>query len=274
MPGQDVTHFTAVDHTADPGFFLHFLDEANRLLAGGGWKPAMLAGIQPEAGMQILDLGCGAGCDAFDLAARVAPGGHVTGVDLSESLIAEARRRASGRNLPVSFEVGDAQALRFPDGSFDAVRTERMLMHVPDPAPALAEMARVLRPGGRMAVQDFDWETQFCDSPYQETTRRILVSFCDAMKNGWVGRRLPRLFREAGMTGITTSCYTLPVPYDFLQLLLGGHIARAVAKGAITEQEADLWWTHLAQANTQGTFLYGVTAFVVCGVKPFPLSGS
>ena len=98
----------------------------------------------------------------------------------------------------MSFEVGDAQSLRFPDESLDAVRTERMLMHVTDPARALAQMVRALRPGGRMAVQDFDWETQFCDSPYKDTTRKIALSFCDGMKNGWIGRRLPRLFREAG----------------------------------------------------------------------------
>jgi ubiquinone/menaquinone biosynthesis C-methylase UbiE len=184
MAGGDVTHFTSVDHTADPGFFLRFLDQANRLLAGGGWKTAILDGLSLEAGMKVLDVGCGAGDDAFDLVARVMPRGEVAGVDISESLIVEAIRRGSGRNLPVSFEVGDAQSLRFANGSFDAVRCERMLMHVPDPSRVVTEMVRVLRPGGRMVVQDFDWETQFCDSPYKEITRRIALSFCDRMKNG------------------------------------------------------------------------------------------
>jgi ubiquinone/menaquinone biosynthesis C-methylase UbiE len=272
MASQDVTHFTAVDHTADPGFFLHFLDQANELVAGSAWKPAILDGLRLEAGMKVLDVGCGAGDDAFNMAVRVMPGGQVTGVDLSESLITEAVRRLSGRDLPVNFERGDAQALRFPDKSFDAVRCERMLMHVLDAARAVSEMARVIRPGGRIVVQDFDWETQFCDSPYKETTRKIALSFCDAMKNGWIGRCLPRLFREAGISDITTSFHTLPVTYDFLQLLLGGHIARAVHTGALGAQEADLWWTHLAEANASGAFLYGFTAFVVCGVKP-PLCG-
>jgi hypothetical protein len=88
------------------------------------------------------------------------------------------------------------------------------------------------------------------------------------MKNGWIGRRMPRLFREAGMAGISTSFHTLPMTYDFLQLLLGGHVARAVRDETITGEEAGLWWTHLAQADAQGTFLYGFTAFVVTGVKP------
>jgi SAM-dependent methyltransferase len=167
----------------------------------------------------------------------------------------------------VKFEVGDAQALRFPDASFDAVRTERTLMHVPDPSRALAEMARVLRLGGRMVVCDFDWESQFCDSPLKDTTRKIALSFCDGMKNGWIGRCLPRLFREVGMTDISVSFQTITVTYDFLQLLLGGHVARAVAAGILSEQEADLWWTHLAQANAEGIFLYGFSAFIVDGVK-------
>jgi len=60
---------------------------------------------------------------------------------------------------------------------------------------------------------------------------------------------------------------TITVTYDFLQLLLGGHVVRAVASGTLTEQEADQWWSHLAHANVEGTFLYGFTAFIVSGTK-------
>ena len=268
MPEQDVTHFTTVDRTSDPSFFLNFLDQANKIPAVIEWKRAILDGLRLGGGEKVLDLGCGAGEDAFDIAARVGPGGHVTGVDISEFLIAEAIRRSSVRNLSVNFEVGDARSLRFADESFDAVRTERMLMHVPDPVRALGEMTRVVKAGGRMAVQDFDWETQFCDSPHRETTRKIALSFCDGMKNGWIGRCLPRLFREAGMTDVTVSFRTVTISYDFLQLLVGGHVARAASSGVLSENEADLWWTHLARANAAGSFLYGFTAFVVSGVKP------
>jgi ubiquinone/menaquinone biosynthesis C-methylase UbiE len=265
MPSQDVTHFTTVDHTADPDFFLQFLDEANKQPGVITWKSALIDSLRLQPGMRVLDIGCGIGADAFDLASKVGPSGLVTGVDFSETLIAEAIRRSAGRNLSVTFEVGDAQALRFPDHAFDAVRTERMLMHVPNPQQALSQMARVLRPGGRMAVQDFDWESQFCDSPYKDTTRKIALSFCDSMKDGWIGRRLPRLFREVGLTDISVSFQTLTISYEFVQLLLGGHVALAVSTGVLSKHEADLWWSHLAQANADGTFLYGFTAFIVCG---------
>ena len=268
MSNLDVTHFTTVDHTSDPGFFLRFLDAANKLPGVIAWKSALIDGLRLERGAHVLDIGCGMGADAFDLADRVGPHGLVTGVDFSETLIAEAIRRLGSRNVSATFEVGDAQALRFPQHTFDAVRTERMLMHVLDAQMALSEMARVLRPGGRMAIQDFDWETQFCDSPYKDTTRKIALSFCDGMKNGWIGRRLPRLFREVGMVDVAVSFQTITATYDFLQLLLGGHVARAVSSGVLSEQEADLWWTNLAQAEDEGTFLYGLTAFIVSGTKP------
>jgi hypothetical protein len=87
------------------------------------------------------------------------------------------------------------------------------------------------------------------------------------MKNGWIGRCLPRLFREVGMTDISVSFRTVTPTYDMLQLMLGGHVARAVADGVLVEEEANLWWTHLAQANAEGIFLYGFTAFIVDGVK-------
>src|SRR5579859_8020786 len=110
MPHQDVTHFTTVDHTADPSFFLDFLDEANKQPGVMAWKSALIDGLRLQPGAQVLDIGCGIGADALDLAAKVGPNGLVTGVDYSETLIAEANRRTTGRNLSVTFEVGDAQA--------------------------------------------------------------------------------------------------------------------------------------------------------------------
>lgn len=264
MVQQDPTHFTTVDHTGDPNFFLHFLDEANKIPGIIPIKQALIEALRLHPAAHVLDIGCGTGADALELAAHVGAAGHVTGVDFSEILIGEAIRRAAGRGLPVSFEVGDAQALRFPDGTFDAVRTERMLMHLSDPEKALREMARVLRPGGRMSVQDFDWETQYCDSPYKETTRKIALSFGDALKHGWIGRRLLRLFLEIGMTHVSVQHHILEMPYDFVQLVLGHHVA---ASGALSEQEANRWWTQLAQASAQGTFRYGITGFIVSGVK-------
>jgi len=118
-----------------------------------------------------------------------------------------------------------------------------------------------------MSVFDFDWETQFCDSPHKETTRKITQSFCDAMKSGWIGRKLPRLFRANGMTDVAVKPQTVLIHYEFLQLLVGGHVARMHAAGTLSAEDADEWWTSLARADRDGAFNYGFTAFIVSGVK-------
>src|SRR5262249_26305860 len=129
---DDITFFSAVDRTKEPNFFKRFLEEGNRLPRIIASKPIILAGLQLTAAERVLGVGCGVGDDAFDLARVVGSGGRVVGVDISESMINAARDRASVQNLAVEFEMGDAQALHFADETFDACRTERMLMHVPD----------------------------------------------------------------------------------------------------------------------------------------------
>jgi ubiquinone/menaquinone biosynthesis C-methylase UbiE len=264
---EDVTFFTSVDLMNEPGFFLRFLEEGNKLPDIIASKPLILSGLQLEGGESVLDLGCGLGDDTFAIAQLVGAQGRAVGVDVSENMIAEARRRAGQRGPKAEFEVGDVQALRFEDATFDACRTERMLMHVPDADRAFAEMARVIRRGGRLSVFDFDWETQFVDSPYQETTRLITRSFCDNFKNGWIGRRLPRLFKQHGITDVSITPRTIMITYPFLELLLGGHVARAQQTGVVRAAEADRWWVQLREADQAGTFVYGFTALIVAGVK-------
>jgi len=69
------------------------------------------------------------------------------------------------------------------------------------------------------------------------------------------------------MHEVTVNPQTVFVSYAFLELLLGGHVARACAAGVLSNEEADRWWTSLAQADRDGVFLYGFTALIVAGVK-------
>jgi ubiquinone/menaquinone biosynthesis C-methylase UbiE len=98
-----------------------------------------------------LDVGCGTGFLALELAAR---GHRVSGIDFAPAMIAAARRKAAAYGLSVRFEEADAEALPFPAACFDLVVCRHLLWTLPHPQAAIAEWIRVLRPGGRLAVID------------------------------------------------------------------------------------------------------------------------
>jgi ubiquinone/menaquinone biosynthesis C-methylase UbiE len=100
---------------------------------------------------RALDAGCGTGAFLLPLARRLAPGGAtVIGLDLAEGTLGQARARLEAESLPVDCVIGDVEALPFDDGSFDLVLANYMLYHVPDLDRAIAELRRVLRPGGTL----------------------------------------------------------------------------------------------------------------------------
>ncbi len=120
--------FTQVDHSRDPDFFVRFMDEGHKLPAIRSSRALMLERLAVRPGDRVLDVGCGPGIDMLEMAELVGPGGELVGLDASEVMVAEARRRAQALQVAASFEVGDAQALRFPAASFDVCRTERVLI--------------------------------------------------------------------------------------------------------------------------------------------------
>ncbi len=264
---KDVTFFTDVDRSGDPDFFVRFLDRGNALRDIIRSKPIILDGLQLREGQDVVDLGCGMGADVFEMAQHVGPAGTVAGVDASESMINEAKIRAEGLGLPVAFEVGDAQALRFADATFDGCRTERMLMHVPDAEAALSEMVRVTKPGGRVSIFDFDWDTFVIDSPEKATTRVVVDAFSDGIRNGWIGRQLPRLLHNHGISDINVVGHPVFIDFDFFGLLIGGRLTAAQTDGLIDPDQIRSWWADLADADHSGTFFAGFMAFIVSGTK-------
>jgi ubiquinone/menaquinone biosynthesis C-methylase UbiE len=107
-------------------------------------------------GMRLLDIGCGPGSISLGLAEAVAPG-EVIGIDAQPTQVERARALAAERGVTnATFEVADAYKLPFPENSFDAAFAHVIVMHLTDPVRALAEVHRVLRPGGVIGVRDPD----------------------------------------------------------------------------------------------------------------------
>jgi ubiquinone/menaquinone biosynthesis C-methylase UbiE len=120
-----------------------------RFMAPGAEGLLEAAGVGP--GESVLDLGCGTGIVARRAAARVGPGGRVAGLDLNEGMLAVARAASAAARPAIEWHQGNAAALPFPDGAFDAVLSQLALQFFSDAGRALAEARRVLAPAGRAA---------------------------------------------------------------------------------------------------------------------------
>jgi ubiquinone/menaquinone biosynthesis C-methylase UbiE len=264
----DVTQFSDIDHSGDPEYFTQFLTRAGSSLGAQKARAAALEGLRLRPGEAVLDAGCGLGRDVADLAPIVGSAGSVLGVDASRAMIARARSSPAAGSPGVHFLVGDVQHLPFEEGTFDACRAGSLLICVADPARALAEMVRVVRPGGRVVILDSDNDTLFIDAPYPKVTRTIVQDLTDGEYNGAIGRQLPRLFREQGLEEIEVWTGVVLIDYEVTRLLLEGIVARSEQSGSLTSDEAVRWWSSLREADAAGTFTAGKTLFVVSGRRP------
>ena len=171
-----------------------------------------------RAGMDLLDVGCGPASITADLAERVAPG-RVVALDAAAGALEAARATLRERGLSEQVEVtsGDVMALPFEDASFDVVHAHQVLQHLADPVGALAEMRRVTRPGGIVAVRDavYSAMTWFPEPAGMEQWRSVYMA--TARSNGGepdAGSRLLSWARAAGFADASASastwCYATP----------------------------------------------------------------
>jgi SAM-dependent methyltransferase len=195
----------------------------------------LLAHLRP--GQRLLDVGCGPGTITADLARRVAPG-DVVGIDASTDVIAQARR-LTVETGNVRFETGDVYALPFPDGSFDVVHAHQVLQHLSDPVAALAEMGRVARPGGLVAVRDSDYAA-FAWAPGDPLLDRWLALYHDVThRNGAqadAGRHLLGWAQAAGFVDVTASSSTWTFADTAGRAWWGGLWADRMRHSALAEQ--------------------------------------
>jgi len=272
-PGGDDTRdgFTDVDRDPDPARFVGILDAIAAMDFVRAYKRRTHAALAIRPGYSLLDVGCGTGEDVLELARLVGPTGRVVGIDRSATVVAEARRRARQIDLPAAFAVGDAGALAFGDASFDGCRVDRVLHHLDDPAFAVAEVVRVARPGARIVAFEPDFETALVDGADRPVTRRLLNHFCDGFRQGWMGRRVPALFREAGLREVAVEPVSVLLT-DYAQgntiLALEGTVARASGEGVVTPEEGERWLAQLRAASEADRFFGAITCFLVRGQKP------
>ena len=261
----DPGKFGAVDRVFDPAALIALLDGAKPLFRAA--KSVLLERLALEHASTALDVGCGTGADVVEMAGRMPHGGKATGVDASEAMIAEARRRAAGLGDDVLFRLGDALDLPYPDGVFDACRVETVLQHLADPLLAIREMVRVTRPGGRVGALEMDLGTVLLDHPDRAVTQAVLSASADSMAQPWMGRQLPRLFREAGLTGVSVDPIVILSGPENFRAQVGPAFTRLREEHVLTAEQARDWWSGLSKPGYADGFLGGATVFVVAGTR-------
>ena len=266
----DFGSFSEVDATPDAAPFIGALDDIAALPAVQRLRATANELLAIRLGHRLVDVGCGTGDQVRALAAAVGPTGSVIGVDPSELLLAEARRRTGWRAGPVEFRLGDATHLDLDDASVDGARCERVFQHLVDPPAAMAELVRVTRPGGRIVVVDTDWGMHAVHGADPALTDRVLAAWLEEPPNARAGRRLPELFAAHGMPQpvvvAETFATTDPLrptlsPFPMLADL-------AARTGAVTADEAARWLAELAEAGREDRFFWAFTMFAVAATRP------
>lgn len=265
-----VSAFSNVDCAINPNLLIKYLDTAGASESAQKCKRFTFELLKIRSGHHILDVGCGTGDDVRSLAEMVGETGRVVGIDSSKAMVTEARKRSKGL-LPIEYRVGDAQKLNFAANSFEACRAERVFVHLSDPRQALVEMVRVTRTGGRIVVIDPDFETVILDNKNQILTRRLLNFACTGVRNGWMGRQLPRLFKETKLSDISIFADTL-IMTDYCianeLLALEETVNLAQETNVVSRAEATAWLEDMEQSSQNGNFFAAITIFAVVGQKP------
>jgi len=260
-----------VDKTPDPTWFLRFLDESRRFMPQPSRDSAnaMFGFLNVGEGHRVLDVGCGTGLHSQMLAFLVGRNGLVTGVDYSEEMVREARRRAESSGLRLEYRQGDANDLEFEDDTFDRVWAASLLQHLEYPKRAVREMVRVLKPGGLMCSFEHDWGTLLIDADDTLTARIISNLFSDSIRVGGMGRQLPRLFKEVGLSSVMVT--GVPMIMSNLNLLtdvalnpIGHH---AVNEGIIEESSLADLENDLKRKAEAGNPFWSFMMFRVTGIK-------
>ena len=172
----------------------------------GAHSARLLDQVDIVPGSSAIDLGCGPRGIIDLLAERVATAGRVVGLELNPDNVTLARRFVNDqRLLNVEVIAGDARRTGLPSSSFDLVHARTLLINVPDPVVVVAEMARLTRPGGWIAALEPDGGAVLCYPAHPGWDRLVEIFRAANQSDGanpYIGRRLPELFRQAGLSDV------------------------------------------------------------------------
>jgi ubiquinone/menaquinone biosynthesis C-methylase UbiE len=224
----------------------------------------------PQAGESVVDVGSGTGTMARRLADMVG-GDTVLGIEPNPRLRTIARERLAATGPQVRFVDGLATELPLGTGTVDLLWCERVLQHLQEPAAAVAEFARVLRPGGRAVLLDSDHRTRVTSDVDPEVEAKVLTAFLSTQPNPTAARLIPRQVRDAGLVldaDVGSAALVMPPAVALRSPLLEMTTESAVERGLISRTEADEALQRHRAAAAEGVAFSAVTVFGFVARKP------
>jgi arsenite methyltransferase len=226
--------------------------------------------LQCSAGQRVIDVGCGPGFYVAELREAVGPQGGIVGVDTSPAMLAVAARRSAGCGW-VEFREAPATALPVESGSFDRAFSVQVLEYVADVPVALAELHRVLRPGGRAVVWDVDWSTLSWHSRDPERMARVLRAWDRHLAHPALPRTLAPALRAAGFTDVRVEPHAFattavdPETYGGAMLpMIEGFVSGLDAESAVVAKE---WAAEQRELDARGEYFFAVTQFCFAATR-------
>ena len=262
----DLHHgFADIERSTQPQTLFDFLEMVNSLPEIRAYKRVMRTYLRLRDGDTVLDVGCGIGIEARRIA-NECPGVRVIGLD-RESMIAEAQDRAGAEGASIRWLSGQAENIPLPDDSVDACMTERVLMYLPDPALGIAEMVRVLKPGGRVSCFELDYDAAMLGGdPVMAATVNDLMN--GTLGEPRMGRRLPTYLRDAGLTGISLHPVIFFPPLPVYEATVATTVREAIARGDLPHEQATQWLQSQADAANAGLFFSAFVGIVTSASLP------
>lgn len=219
-------------------------------------------------GERLIDLGCGPGLLAVELAEAVGPDGHVTAIDPSAPMRGVASEEAATRQLSdrVTVQDGSATDIPVPTGSVDGVAVVQVLEHVGDVPAALGEIHRVLRPGGRVLIIDTDWRSCVWHSADPERTERVIAAWRSRFHHPQLPVELEHALLDAGFAEVTVDPLALlerRTDGDTYHLGMVAAIAKhAAAQPTVGPDDAAAWLEDVQSMARQGRSFFGLTRYL------------